>query len=52
MPFSSANGASKMPQILLTLLFALVLSLLTFAGSFAEAPRSEFMPTIGAQQQR
>jgi hypothetical protein len=35
-----------MPQILLTALFALTLSFLTFAASFAEAPRSEFVPII------
>lgn len=33
-----------MPQILLTALFALSLSFLTFAASFAEVPRSEFVP--------
>lgn len=33
-----------MSQILLTALFALSISFLTFAASFAEAPRSEFMP--------
>lgn len=37
-----------MPQILLTALFALTLSFLTFAASFAEAPRSEYAPVIAA----
>lgn len=34
-----------MPQILLTALFALCLSFLTFAASFAEVPRADYMPT-------
>ena len=34
-----------MSQIMLTALFALSISFLTFAASFAEAPRSEFVPT-------
>jgi len=33
-----------MSQFLLTALFALSISFLTFAASFAEAPRSEFLP--------
>lgn len=32
-----------MPQILLTALFALAISFLTFAASFAEVPRSEVL---------
>ena len=35
-----------MSQLLLTALFALSISFLTFAASFAEAPRSEFMPAV------
>jgi hypothetical protein len=35
-----------MHQFLLTALFALALSLLTFAASFAEVPRSEFVPLV------
>ena len=33
-----------MPQLLLTALFALSISFLTFAASFAEVPRSEMAP--------
>ena len=33
-----------MSQLMLTALFALSISFLTFAASFAEAPRSEFVP--------
>lgn len=33
-----------MSQILLTALFALSISFLTFAASFAEVPRSDFVP--------
>lgn len=39
-----------MSQLLLTALFALSISFLTFAASFAEVPRSDFVPsavTIG-----
>ncbi|WP_272906553.1 hypothetical protein [Devosia sp. SL43] len=35
-----------MTQILLTALFAVAISFLTFAASFAEAPRSEFVTTV------
>ncbi|MEQ9447338.1 MAG: hypothetical protein RLW68_12280 [Devosia marina] len=35
-----------MSQLLLTALFALSISFLTFAASFAEAPRSEYMPAV------
>jgi hypothetical protein len=35
---------NKMTQIFITALFALSLSFLTFAASFAEVPRSEFSP--------
>ncbi|QYO75868.1 hypothetical protein [Devosia salina] len=38
-----------MSQIMLTALFALSISFLTFAASFAEAPRSEFLPTSTVQ---
>lgn len=37
-----------MSQLLLTALFALSISFLTFAASFAEAPRSEFLPAAVA----
>lgn len=40
------TGLNKMTQILLTALFAVTLSFLTFAASFAETPRSEFMPSV------
>ena len=43
-------GLNKVSQILLTALFAVAISFLTFAASFAEAPRSEFLPTIAVQQ--
>ncbi len=33
-----------MSQFLLTALFALTISFLTFAASFAEVPRSEYAP--------
>ncbi|WP_297104430.1 hypothetical protein [uncultured Devosia sp.] len=33
-----------MSQLMLTALFALSISFLTFAASFAEAPRSEIAP--------
>jgi len=35
-----------MSQLVLTALFALSISFLTFAASFAETPRSEFMPIV------
>lgn len=38
-----------MSQIMLTALFALSISFLTFAASFAEAPRSEFLPASAVQ---
>jgi hypothetical protein len=34
---------NKMTQLLLTALFALAISFLTFAASFAEVPRSEVL---------
>ena len=37
-------GLNRISQTVLTLAFALLLSLLGFAASFAETPRSEFMP--------
>lgn len=36
-------GMNKMTQLLLTALFALAISFLTFAASFAEVPRSEVL---------
>lgn len=46
MPILPVPGLSKLSQILLTLAFALVLSLLGFVAPFAETPRSEFMPDV------
>lgn len=43
-------GLNKVSQILLAALFAVAISFLTFAASFAEAPRSEFLPTIAVEQ--
>ena len=43
-------GVPKMTRFLLTTLFALAISFLTFAASFAEVPRSE-MQIIDGQQQ-
>jgi hypothetical protein len=42
-------GLSKLSQIVLTALFAIALSFLTFAASFAEVPRSEFVPLVTQQ---
>jgi hypothetical protein len=39
-----------MSQLLLTALFALSISFLTFAASFAEAPRSDFLPETAVVQ--
>jgi hypothetical protein len=39
-----------MSQLLLTALFALSISFLTFAASFAEAPRSEYLPASALVQ--
>lgn len=36
-------GMNKMSQLLLTALFALSISFLTFAASFADVPRSEVL---------
>ncbi len=36
-------GMNKMTQLLLTALFALAISFLTFAASFADVPRSEVL---------
>lgn len=43
------SGIKSMSQLLLTALFALALSFLTFAASFAEVPRSEFAPAVISQ---
>lgn len=43
-------GLNKVSQILLTALFALAISFLTFAASFAEAPRSEFLPSVASHE--
>lgn len=43
-------GLNKMSQFLLTALFAVALSFLTFAASFAEVPRSELVPVAASQQ--
>lgn len=44
------SGLNKMSQLILTALFALTLSFLTFAASFAEVPRSELVPVAVSQQ--
>ncbi len=41
-PLPSAMGA--IPKLVLGALFALTLSFLTFAASFADVPRSEYAP--------
>lgn len=43
-------GLNKVSQILLTALFALAISFLTFAASFAETPRSEFLPSVASHE--
>ncbi|MGV8955138.1 MAG: hypothetical protein ACOH2M_28840 [Cypionkella sp.] len=48
MSFLTAAGMSRMHQLLLTALVAAALSLLTFAGSFAEAPNSQYLPDVVA----
>jgi hypothetical protein len=37
------SGMNKMSQLLLTALFAIAISFLTFAASFADVPRSEVL---------
>jgi len=44
------SGLNPMSQLIITALFAIALSFLTFAASFAEVPRSEFAPVIASQQ--
>lgn len=44
-------GLNKVSQILLTALFAVAISFLTFAASFAEAPRSEFLPSVAVSHE-
>lgn len=39
-----------MSQIVLTVLFALSISFLTFAASLAEVPRSDFAPAMAASE--
>ena len=39
-----------MSQLLITALFALSISFLTFAASFAEVPRSDFVPPADTTQ--
>lgn len=39
-----------MSQIILTALFAIALSFLTFAASFAEVPRSEITPSFSSHE--
>tara|TARA_R110002020_G_scaffold11340_29_gene42813 strand:+ start:1361 stop:1513 length:153 start_codon:yes stop_codon:yes gene_type:complete len=48
MTFLPLAKPTRMPQWLAVVLFALALSLLTFAASFAEAPYSEFRPSVTA----
>jgi hypothetical protein len=43
------SGLSKPHQIILTIVLAVTLSVLTFAASFAEVPRSEFLPVAVSQ---
>ena len=43
-------GLKQMSRLILTALFAIALSFLTFAASFAEVPRSEFAPAITSQR--
>lgn len=50
MAIATSSRSHTRSQLLLTLVFALALSLLTFAASFADAPRSEFMPNLAAQR--
>lgn len=44
------SGLNKMSQIIITALFAIAMSFLTFAASFAEVPRSELVPVAVGQQ--
>ncbi len=39
------SGLKAVSQFLLTVLFALSISVLTFAASFAEVPQSTYLPT-------
>ena len=50
MQASPMSGSNKMSQLILTALFAIALSFLTFAASFAEVPRSEFAPVIASHE--
>ncbi len=49
-PASTLPGMKTVSQILLTALFALAISVLTFAASFAEAPRSEYLPSVATHE--
>jgi hypothetical protein len=40
---NATSGLKKMSQFILTALFALAISFLTFAASFADVPRSEVL---------
>lgn len=44
------SGLNRLSQLLVTALFAIALSFLTFAASFAEVPRSEFVPVVASQE--
>lgn len=44
-PPASNEGFRTMYRLLVTALFALSLSFLTFAATFAEVPRSDFIPS-------
>lgn len=44
-------GGKIVSQLLITALFALSLSFLTFAASFAEVPRSEYLPASSVSSQ-
>lgn len=43
-------GLKTMSQLVLTALFAIALSFLTFAASFAEVPRSELVPGLASHE--
>ena len=48
MAFLPFSGLRRLPQWLAVTLFALLLSLLTFAASVAEVPYSQFRPSVTA----
>ena len=46
MPILPLSGMSRRSQWLIMAVLALALSLLTFAGSFADAPHSQYLPDV------